>query len=187
MHILPQLKKNLFLVALTTLSSHREVATVLDSADRDDFRQRRKFHPTPMLRWKCSFRGLLSSLGLVGGVHVGRNVPCSSQRAWGFGGQEHVPASKPCFELCRKWAKKASLGNRLCLWPQRNHPSRDKVAGSLGREGWSWRSRPDTEGPKSGAIMKSWVVRCQEKECVTAAGERQSGVQPSVDKFSCIK
>lgn len=62
----------MFLIALTTLSSHREVATVLDSADQDYFRQRRKFHPTPIFMWKCSFRGLLSSLGLVGGVHVGR-------------------------------------------------------------------------------------------------------------------
>lgn len=92
----------MFLVALTALGSHREVATVLDSADQDDFCQRRKFHPTPILMWKCSFRGLLSSLGLVGGVHVGRNVHCSSQGAWGFGVEEHVPASKPCFVLCGK-------------------------------------------------------------------------------------
>ena len=155
MHILPQLKKNVLLVALTTLSSHRELATVLDGADQDDFHQCRKFHPTQILMWKCSFRGLLSSMGLVGGVHVGRNVHCSSRGAWGFGGEEHVPASKPCFELCRKLAKKASLGNRLCLWPQRNHWSRDKFAGSLGMEGWSWRSRPDTEEPKSGASRKS--------------------------------
>ena len=81
MHILLQLKKNWFLVALTTLHSHGEVATVLDGDDGDHFHHHRKFHPTAIRMWECGFRSLFSSLGLVGGVHGGRNVHCSDQRA----------------------------------------------------------------------------------------------------------